>query len=230
MEKLYFLPGTMCTKALWQHLELTLKNQFELVYLAVPNGMGLNGLVTYYETIFDTEAVNLVGFSMGGYIAAYLQCALEHKVKRSLIISNTPSVLPDYEVKQRFDALKLIAEHGYNGLSDARARGLLGASSSTQRMINVLVDMDASLGKDVLISQYTHMTKREDLYEQLCMNHTPTLFYCSPNDALIDPSWLTKLCAANERVAVRWSTGDGHMLPLETPNELSKVIVDWFSE
>jgi pimeloyl-ACP methyl ester carboxylesterase len=228
MEKLYFLPGTMCTDELWLFLEERLKNRFELVYLSVPNGLELKELVSYYDAIFDKEIVNLVGFSMGGYITAYLQCKLKHKIKRALIISNTPSKLPECEVQQRFNALKLITEHGYNGIPVTKARVLLGVKNSTKLMIDLLKDMDALLGEESLVSQYTHLTVREDLYEQLCINLIPTLFYCSPNDPLIDSSWLTKLCAANERIALSWSVGEGHMLPLETPNELAMIILDWF--
>lgn len=227
--KIHLLPGTMCNALIWQPLRDVLPDAVELVHLDIPNHLSPKDLAAHYLHITGDERLNLAGFSLGGYLAAYFACRFPEHIARLFIIANSPAQLPEQELAQRQTIVRQISQHGYAGLSRARAARMLDDGSCQKQHIDMMQQMDKELGETTLLSQYQYLSERDDLQSALCQQRFPCHFYYSEKDTLVNTSWLNQLVQQNTQVRLHETTGSGHMLPLEKPKELAMLLQQWLS-
>lgn len=225
--KLYLLPGTMCNEKLWALLRPYLHSSVELAYLAIPRHKNHDQIAAHFNQLLAAEKVNLVGFSLGGYIASYFSLLYPERVNKLFVISNSPTSLSAAELNQRTDALQLVKKYGYKGISRHRAKTLLDAGSQTERLTDLILDMDKDLGEAEFISQYQYTSDRADLSARLNALPRHSCFYYSLDDRLVKAPWFNKMAKAHPGLSVISTSGAGHMLPLEKPRELAAYLNDW---
>lgn len=227
----------MCNEQLWKKLVPYLETQFDLVHLPIPNVDNVDEMLTTLLAALVEEKVQLVGFSLGGYLAAYLASKYPEKIARLFVIANSPCSLNTDELQQRTDILAWVNQHGYSGISQKRALAMLdnpsneGASidheQRVKQAIYTIVTMDKDLGESVLIQQLTSTSHRKDLTDELSKVNSPIVFYCSEKDPLINQQWLKHFCHNNKNAHATIVPGSCHMLPLEYPQALANSIIDW---
>lgn len=229
METLYLLPGTMCNETLWRNLAEELGGRFHFEYLSIPNHLNFEQLVEHYQHTLPSEPINLVGFSLGGYIASYLACKSHQRIKRLMVLANSPTSLPDSEVKLRTSTLKLIEQYGYKGMSKSRILPLLEAHNDEHSdTLRLILEMDKELGQETFASQYRHTTIRRDLTAELASLNIPLSFMATHQDGLVDQTWFEQFNKHRPETRLRIVPGQGHYLPLEQPLKLSEFINDFF--
>ncbi|EAR11449.1 alpha/beta fold hydrolase [Reinekea blandensis] len=229
-EKLYLLPGTQCDDRLWAPLVTRLFDTVELVPLAIPMNMGFPDIAELLVSQLSESTVNLLGFSLGGYVAAEIAVRYPERIARLCVLANSPKPLPTAELEQRAQALRLIDKVGYRGMSRLRAKSLLDPSHHDDEWIDQLIAMDRAQGVEKLKSQLRDTSDRRDLFAPLSQWHKPILFCASEGDDLVDTEWLTRLSKQNAQVDVHWISSRGHMLPLEHPDSLADAIRKWLTK
>lgn len=226
-KKLHLIAGTMCNEKLWLELSPYLNSSLELVYLDIPRGKSFDELAEYYNYLLGSEGVNLVGFSLGAYIAAHFSTLFPERIEKLFLISNSPTRLSIDELNQRRDVLKFVKAHGYKGLGRKKAASLLDPTNQSDYLIDLILEMDRDLGENEFISQYQYTSERTDLSEALRRLPLHTHFYFSDNDRLVNSQWFNGLKDLSPKVSIIRTSGSGHMLPLEKPRELAKYINSW---
>jgi pimeloyl-ACP methyl ester carboxylesterase len=196
-------------------------------YLHIPREKNFDELAEHFNELFSNDSVNLVGFSLGGYIATYFSLLYPQRVNKLFVISNSPTSLSSAELNQRKDTLQLVKKYGYKGISRHRARTLLDAGSQIDRLTDIILEMDNDLGEAEFISQYQYTSNRIDLAARVNELPRHTCFYYSVDDSLVSAQWLNKISKANPKLSVISTAGSGHMLPLEKPRELAEYLNDW---
>lgn len=227
--RLDLIPGTMCNTRLWRDLVPYLSDSLEINYLPIPLHLGIEEIVDYYLSVLGEEKLNLIGFSVGGYIAAYLAAKYPERINKLFVISNSPTSLPIEEIKQRRSALKWVRENVYKGMSRVKAKRLLDNQNQTDQLVELVIRMDAEQGQEHFVSQLENLTDRVNLDEPLSASEHDSHYYVSSDDPLVDVKWLEKLRNQNPRISLVTTVGSGHMLPLEKPVELAKLINNLFS-
>lgn len=225
--KLYLIPGTMCNDKLWALVLPYLHSSVEPVYLQIPRQKSFDELAEHFNNLFAGDSINLVGFSLGGYIATYFSLLYPQRVNKLFVISNSPASLSAAELDQRTDALQLVKKYGYKGLSRHRAIALLDAGSQTERLTDLILEMDSDLGEAEFISQYQYTSKRIDLSARVNELPLHSCFYYSTDDSLVNAARLNEMSKANPKLSVISTPGCGHMLPLEKPRELAQYLNHW---
>ena len=233
-EKLYLIPGTMCDERLWADLVAYLPPSVDLDYLSIPPDKDLDDIVEYYHELFastlaEQDKINLVGFSLGGYIASYFASIYPERVNKLFVISNSPTSLPLAEIKQRNETIDFINKYGYQGISRHRITHLLDEESDSKRIVDVISAMDKSLGQKVLLSQYQNTSQRKNLSKELASAKFTIHFYCSERDPLVNAMWFSSLNSNNPDFSLIKTSGSGHMLPLEKPQELARYLKLWLA-
>ncbi|MDP2561523.1 alpha/beta fold hydrolase [Psychrobium sp. 1_MG-2023] len=226
-KKLFFIPGTMCTDKLWTEVLPHLAKDFEPVLLNIPQGKSFDELAAYYDNLFGDKPVHVIGFSLGGYIAAYYAMRYPHNVAKLFVISNSPTALPTLEYTQRSKVLEFAKIHGYKGISRKKAAGLLDRGVLSDSVVDLIIEMDKESGEEQFFSQYQCTLEREDLRVAISDFPFPTHFYYSEDDAVVNSQWLSNLEGLNMRLSLYSTAGSGHMLPLEKPHELATQINRW---
>ena len=102
------------------------------------------------ETIVDALAVilpehpiNLLGFSMGGYLACAFAVKYPERVNGLIVVSNTATSLLDSERQQREIALNWVTKQGYGGIPKKKAIIML---SQANKVREELVECIQSVG------------------------------------------------------------------------------------
>ena len=223
------IPGTMCDARLWHRLPPHLPG-VDWRHVPIPDGPDIDHLVTALHAALPAGSVNLFGFSLGGYLAAALACRYPERVARLFICSNSPCALPESETRQRRQLLAWLTRGGYQGLSDQKIAQMVAERSLADPAIGqCMKDMDATLGLDVLVQQLQASSDRADLLAGVSALCCPVWLGFGEADGLVNRGWIRQFQDAAPAHAVHTVPGAGHMLPLEAPQALARLVARWLA-
>ncbi|MFT5636791.1 MAG: 2-succinyl-6-hydroxy-2,4-cyclohexadiene-1-carboxylate synthase, partial [Cognaticolwellia sp.] len=171
-----------------------------------------------------------------GYIASALALKLDNKLKHLLVVSNFPKNLPIAEIKQRKRTTDLISQRGYGGIPDKRVDDLLHPEikqlnrQGYQDIKQVIVAMDRKLGVDVLLHQLRISMHRPNLIPCLTRLSLPITLLVGDADNLVDLVSLKQELKQDQQglghIVLQEVANTGHMLPLESPQALTTVLIE----
>ncbi|NQY52771.1 MAG: alpha/beta fold hydrolase, partial [Campylobacteraceae bacterium] len=160
--KIYLLPGLMCNEKLWSKIESDLKIDYELVYLPLPLKDTMAEMIESLE--FKEEKINLLAFSLGGYLASSYAIKYPDKINKLFIVSSSLTNLNNIEIRTRENLLSKINTLVFTGLSSKKVQSLID-DKNNKELISLIQNMYKDLGQNVLISQLKSTLKRENLLD-----------------------------------------------------------------
>lgn len=227
-EKIYLIPGLMTDERLWSRLRIFLENEYELVHVEIPHSQDFDEIIDILFNLFEEEKVNLLGFSLGGYIASYFAVTYPNKVNKLFTVASTPGSSTEAEIERRKEKFAIIEKEGFVGLSYEKAKSLVEEQNQNdEELIKIIQNMFMDLGKDTFITQLTSTFYRKDLYEELVNMAIPIWFYYSVNDRLLNQRSIKRLLETQHNIKLISRVGTSHNIPLEVPELLSNEIKKW---
>lgn len=227
-EKIYLIPGLMTDIRLWSRLIPYLQNEYELVHVPIPHSEDFDEIIDILFNTFKEEKINLLGFSLGGYIASYFAITYPNRVNRLFTVAATPGNSTEAEIERRKEKFIAIEKDGFTGLTYEKAKSLLEEKNQEDtQLIKIIQDMFIDLGKETFVSQLTSTFYRRDLFEDLTNLDIPIWFFYSINDRLLNKEAIKKLLLDTHNMNVISRVGTSHNIPLEEPELLSLHIKDW---
>ena len=227
-EKIYLIPGLMTDERLWSRIKPFLQNEYELVHVPIPHTEDFDEIIDILFNLFKEEKVNLLGFSLGGYIASYFAITYPNRVNRLFMVAATPGASNEAEIERRKEKFAIIEKEGFVGLSYEKAVSLVEEQNQNDsELIKIIQDMFIDLGKDTFITQLTSTFYRKDLYEELVNIAIPIWFYYSVNDRLLNQKSIKRLLETQHNIKLISRVGTSHNIPLEVPELLSNEIKKW---
>jgi len=228
-EKIYLIPGLMTDERLWSRIKPFLE-EYELVHIPIPHTTDFDEILDVLLDIFKEEKVNLLGFSLGGYIASYFTTKYPHKVNKLFMVAATPGESQEAETKRRKQKFEIIEKEGFQGLPFDKAKSLVEKQNQEDiELIKTIQDMFMDLGKETFISQLTSTFKRLDLFDDLVKLELPIWFYYSNNDRILNSQAIRKFKEVEHNMTIISREGTSHNIPLEVPKELSMKIKEWMN-
>ena len=225
-EKIYLIPGLMTDNRLWSRIIPLLENDYELVHTTIPHSEDFDEIIDTLFNEFKEEKVNILGFSLAGYIASYFAITYPNRVNRLFTVAATPGNSTEAEIERRKEKFVAIEKEGFVGLSYEKAKSLL-ENQNDEELIKIIQDMFMDLGKESFISQLTSTFYRKDLFEDLINLSIPIWFFYSKNDRLLNQEAIKKLLLDNHNMNIISREGTSHNIPLEVPELLSNEIKKW---
>lgn len=226
--KLYFIPGTMCDPLIWSKVWPKLESQFELVHLPIPNEDNIEAILSSLLASFEEPSVNVIGFSMGGYLATCLAERQPQMFNRVLVIANSPCALPDAELQQRKQTISWLTRFQYRGITEQKAQSMLADNvDKPNELIEIIESMEQNLGYDTLLTQLEATSFRLDKSSFLKSKKVSMSFCYGEQDKLVNRIWLQSL-AEQFGLTTHQVAHCGHMLPLEQPEQLVQIIEKTF--
>ena len=193
-EKIYLIPGLMTDIRLWSRLIPYLQNEYELVHIPIPHSEDFDEIIDILFNTFKEEKINLLGFSLGGYIASYFAITYPNRVNRLFTVAATPGNSTEAEIERRKEKFIAIEKDGFTGLTNEKAKSLLEEKNQEDtQLIKIIQDMFIDLGKETFVSQLTSTFYRKDLFEDLTNLDIPIWFFYSINDRLLNKEAIKKL-------------------------------------
>lgn len=227
-EKIYLLPGLMTDERLWSRLIPYMK-EYELIHFTLPLSEDFDEIIEELDKKIGDEKVNLLGFSLGGYVASYFTLKHPNKVKRLFLVSATPSATEEKDVLRREKKLQEAKQNNFSPLSFEKAKDLLEIKDD-EELINIVASMFNDLGKKTFIPQLTSTLNRVNIFWDLIKLDIPTKVYYSRNDRLLNHTAINEILKNEHNMEVVSREGTSHNIPLEFSKELSIEIKEWFNK
>ncbi|WP_432377526.1 alpha/beta fold hydrolase [Duganella sp. P38] len=222
--QLDFVPGTLCDERMWGRLLPLLGDGYTFnhvpLYQAQTRGQMLELIGAH-----SAPQANLVGFSLGAYLALEYALAQPERVRSLTIIGSAGKKLADKEKATRERIIPQLEKNQYTGMTQMRLREIVAPQHLDDgALIDVIQQMAVDLGKDVLLAQFRSTIERPDLMQRVRELRCPVLIIGSELDKLAPADDVRELAAncPNARLHVlNADDGAGHMMPLEAPQLLA---------
>lgn len=227
-----FFPGTLCDERifipLWQSLNSQGRSLDNKAFVPLQWADDLAQMLALSEDrlAYFPSKMHLVGYSMGGYIAALAALANPEKVASLTLVSNTAKGLAEDELQQRKVLLSAIKNKQYKGMTQARVDYMLhGQHQGSNEFARVIQKMADDLGPAVLAAQTKATAERQNLTGKLSQQPFMTHFVVGEQDNIATPNEVQSLAAKhssdNNAFNIEVVSGAGHMLPLEQTEALA---------
>lgn len=230
-EKIYFIPGLMTDIRLWSKALPLLKDDFEIIHIPIPSSTDFDEIVDILNKEFKEDKINILGFSLGGYIASYFTCKYPQRVKRLFTVAATPGTTSKVELERREKKLVDFENSSEFGLDIEKAIMLLEEQNQNDlSLAQTMVDMFNDLGRDTFITQLKSTFNRVDLFDCLKNKTIPMYMLYSSNDRLLDLDALDKLHNQKHNIKLIKRDGTSHNIPLEFPELFASSVKEWIKE
>lgn len=101
--------------------------------------------------------------------------------------------------------------------------------SDDPSLLALFRSMAAEIGMEAFLRQSEALRLRTDARPSLGRIGCPTLITCGIEDRLCPPAWHRDTAAAIPGSELALVEGAGHMLPLEQPEHLADLMLDWLT-
>ncbi|MCX4026515.1 alpha/beta hydrolase [Endozoicomonas sp. SM1973] len=222
-----FLPGMLCDQRVWQYQIDHLKDICQPDFLDLRNYSQFGQMLSAIAKASTFESI-IVGFSMGGYLA--LEYALQGEVlfSKLAIIGTTAKGYPESEKNMRRKLLSQIQQGQYTGMNQERLRLMVHPDQySNEELLNLIKQMEQDAGEQVFVNQLTATLNRENREPLLSGIQQPTLLVGAKHDQIAPHKAISTMASLIPHSELHILEDCGHMIPLEQPQILTKILQQW---
>ncbi|KFC74544.1 K(+)-stimulated pyrophosphate-energized sodium pump [Bosea sp. LC85] len=222
---LVLLPGFMLGAELWREVAPALARRHTLFHGDLTGHDTIEGMA---EGVLSQapERFVAIGFSMGGYVAREIARRAPDRVQALVLVATSGRADTPDEAERKVRSVERVASHGYAGLSRASVmRTLHHSRSSDDPLVDRVREMAKRLGGDVFMRQAAH-PRSSDL-DRLGEIACPTLIVASADDRVRSVEEAEQLRAGIPDAELVVIEGAGHMVPLEAPDQLVRIVESW---
>ena len=225
-----FIPGLLCTDALFDGQRAGLVGQLEI---SIGDISEADSIAAMARKILDQAPENfvLLGFSMGGVVALEIMRQASQRV-RGLILADTGARADTPEQAGRRKEFVEFAES--SGLEQAMRKSLSlllhEERQNDEALIGKFLGMAEELGLEVFRRQQSALASREDYRLELRSIACPSLVLCGGDDAMTPPELSHELTAGIPGARLEIIADCGHLSVLERPDEVNAVVSRFVAE
>lgn len=222
-----FVPGFMADHTLWDDV-IKEMNTNDVLFSDPSKGTSIEEMAEL-TLAHAPKQFDLVGFSMGGYIARAMVRMAPTRVKRLVLVATSARGDTEEQMSRKAAAIEFIsATDSFRGLSRFSITGSLHPSrANDDAMISRIHAMSMRIGRSAFIQQ-SSLVRNSDLAtlgEITC----PTLILSGSHDRIRSQSEAVELHRGILGSGLIEIEGCGHMLPIEAPNTVGAAIKIFFA-
>ena len=225
MAKLVFVPGLLCTDALFQPQIDALSASHSIHIAQTTDCETIDQMVEYMLDSVSGEII-VIGLSMGGYVAQEAARIAPDRISAIALLST--SAQPDDEARkrQRHELIKLSEIGRFKGVTPRLLPRFLSAEAlEDEAMCQTVMDMAAEIGQKHFTSQQYAIMARRDQRPYLPSFHKPSLVLCGMADELTPPQLSEEMAGLLPRAELVLLDRIGHLSSLEAPEEVTQAII-----
>ena len=169
----------------------------------------------------------LAGFSFGGYVSLALLALAPERVQGIALICSSPTADSEAATLKRNTALQRVARGEYFEMVDAQASNAFHPDSlSNAALMAQRRQMVRDYGPECYAAHVRATSTRPDR-TALLDGSCPTLIVSSAGDKVIPPSFVHDYAQRVPCAQIETVEGAGHLLPMERPAELARLLAAW---
>lgn len=225
MAKMVFVPGLLCTDALFQPQIDALSASHSIHIAQTTDCETIDQMVEYMLDSVSGEII-VIGLSMGGYVAQEAARIAPDRISAIALLST--SAQPDDEARkrQRHELIKLSEIGRFKGVTPRLLPRFLSAEAlEDEAMCQTVMDMAAEIGQKHFTSQQYAIMARRDQRPYLPSFHKPSLVLCGMADELTPPQLSDEMAGLLPRAELVLLDKIGHLSSLEAPEEVTQAII-----
>ncbi|WP_158743721.1 alpha/beta fold hydrolase [Acidisphaera sp. L21] len=219
------LPGFMLDYALWDDMAEALGGVGTLHFGDLRFG---HTIAEMAEQVLATAPARfvLIGFSMGGYVAREMVRMAPNRVSALVLVGTSSRADKPERAERKAEAVKRVGDGVFRGISRGAAAAALHPDRAGDTvMIERIRAMGIRMGGEAFVRQL--QIKRASDTDRLGEIHCRTLVIAAAQDGLRSLAEPAELRDGIPGATMQVIEGSGHMMPLETPQQLTQIILDW---
>lgn len=216
------IPGFMLDETLWDDCTAHFPQRRRVVPVNLTQGTTLQEIAANIVRTLPDRFV-LVGFSLGGYVARAIYEAFPERTTAMILIATSLQEDSAEQKMTRMAASGAISARNFTGLSTAAIRkSLHNSRASDSALIEKVRAMGKRLGADVFRNQAALNRERLTIKPVAC----PVYVIAAKQDRLRSSAEAEAL-AALTGARVDYVEDCGHLIPIEKPEELARLVSRW---
>ncbi len=227
MIDLLLLPGFMCDEDLWADTKIEFEKLGRIQFGDFGDGTTMEAMAEHVLSTAPLKFV-LIGFSMGGYVAQEIVHKAPNRVAALILIGTSADGDAPSKTKMKRDLALMSQNRPFRGLSKVACRTSLHPEHDDPAgLVDRIQAMALRLGQGAFIRQLSVV--RQDGYNRLKNIGCPTLVIAARQDQLRPVENSTQLASKVPGACLLIVEDCGHMIPMERPGQLAKIIKRWLS-
>ena len=225
-----FIPGLLCTGALFDGQSTGLGNQLEI---SVGDITQADNIPAMAGNILDEapDRFVLLGFSMGGVVALEIMRQAGERVRGLILVDTSARADALWQTALSLVFLGLAEFAGLDWTIRKSMSPLLYEDRRTDKAVTgKILGMAQALGLDVLRRQRSALASREDYRSGLAAIACPSLVIGGSNDPLATPKLAHELAAGISGAGIEIIPRCGHYSVLERPDEVNATVSKFVAE
>ncbi|MGB0662213.1 MAG: alpha/beta fold hydrolase [Pontibacterium sp.] len=220
------VPGFMLDEALWKQLTGCLPIEHKIFHCPLGEEQTLKEISQKAIASLPNQFV-LIGFSLGGYVARQIAADHPDRVQALILIASSLREDSVQQTASKQHAIKATSATTFKGLSGRTiAHSLHPKNTDDKAMVADIQMMGQRLGYKALVTQSAISRTGVNNDAITC----PTLIIASTHDKLRSLNEAHELTSSIANSTLITLDKSGHMIPLEQPQELARVITHWLSQ
>ena len=229
MSQIVFIPGLLCTDALFP-------SQFQafsgIADCRVADTLGMDSIEKMAEKcLADIEGpFALLGFSMGGYVALEVARIASDRLTGLALVSTSAQPDTDEKQKQRQGLVELSQIGKFKGVTPRLLPRFFSPEAlQDEAKTSIAIQMGEAVGKDNFILQQKAIMGRSDQRPNLPAFAKPSVVICGELDVLTPPDHAVEMAELLPDSRLHLLENVGHMSTIEAPNEVNQHLLDWYA-
>lgn len=220
-----FLPGMLCDERVWlpvwRQMSLSNRRYVPLQWASSFDEM----LALTDDRVLPDEKVHVVGFSMGGYVAASWALQNPANVASLTLIGYNPEGLGSDEIKRRRELVAALQKGQPIVQSPAYTAQFVSSDFIDDPLVaGVMQQMGQDLGTSTLLAHMQSTTPREDLTPRLRKAPFAINLIAARHDLIARYDILSAIATQLNDCTLFSIEDSAHMMLLERPGEVSSAL------
>ncbi|MEM6940521.1 MAG: alpha/beta fold hydrolase [Pseudomonadota bacterium] len=229
-EPLVLLPGMMCDARLFGPQIAELSAEMAVMVAPITRGERIEEIASGLLDLLPARFA-LAGLSMGGIVAMEILRRAPDRVSRIALMDTNPlAETPVVAANREPQIVKARAGRLMEVMREEMKPNYLAPGPQRDDVLDLVMDMAASLGPEVFIRQSRALQRRRDQQAVLRKCRVPTLVLCGAYDQLCPVkrhSFMAELIPYAELAVMEHS---GHLPTLEQPSATTDVLRTWMQQ
>ena len=228
MSQLVFIPGLLCTKAIFE-AQIAAFEGIATCHVADTRGMGSIMQMAEKALADISGDFAVLGFSMGGYVALEIARLAPERVTGIALVSTSSRADTPEKQAARQSLIELSKIGKFKGVTPRLLpRFFSDASLQDKDKTDIVLKMGEEVGQETFMLQQEAIMSRRDQRPHLPAITQPSIVICGTKDVLTPPAESEESAALLPNASLHLLDGIAHMSTLEAPEAVNKLLRDWF--
>lgn len=224
----YLLPGILCDETVWQHQIKALSPYANVV---VPDFRGMSSFREMALKVLASAPAkfSVVGHSMGGRVAMELMHLAPERIDKFVVMDLGVHPLQPGEHEERMALVKQVEEKGMQFLADSWMMPILAPGHQQDEQL--VSEINAMVLRSSPADYRAHIEAaltREDQSRYLPLIKHQVLILCGEQDSWSSVEQHEDMLHDLKRAELVVIPDAGHMVTMEQPRAVSRILLDWF--